>query len=294
MCGAYAKDYSDRPVAGVGLRAGERAPEPRVIGPAKFRVRIGEIWTTRDVAWMVGMRDIKAKYKQAALGPLWLVLSPLGLLAAVSIAFSGVSDVGTQGVPYVPFALTGLAVWTFIQLVLMVGSVAIVANAPLVRRSPMPRIALMTGTMISNLPSLGVLIVYTAITTAIFHHLTWKIVLLPVLLLWVLALTLGMLLVIGSISARFRDVAAALPLIIQAGIFVTPVGYGLHGAPQNIHTLLLFNPVSGIIEAWRWALVDMPNPTVAAMAISVAITLGLLAAGWRLFGRMEVGFADYV
>jgi len=85
-----------------------------------------------------------------------------------------------------------------------------------------------------------------------------------------------------------------MPLIIQAGIFVTPVGYGLDGAPSNIHTLLMINPVTGIIEAWRWSLLDLPHPSVTAITIAVAWTVGLVVAGWRVFGRMEVDFADYV
>src|SRR3712207_4339910 len=87
---------------------------PRVLGPVKRRVRLIDLWTTRDIAWRIAVRDMKAKYKQAALGPLWLLIAPLGLLAAVVIAFSGVTDVHTSGIPYVVFAITGLAVWTFV------------------------------------------------------------------------------------------------------------------------------------------------------------------------------------
>src|SRR5512132_3313977 len=125
---------------------------PSVMVPVRRRVRLSEMWTSRPVTRMVASRDIKIKYKQAALGPLWLLIAPLGMLAAVTIAFSGVTDVHTSGIPYVLFALCGLTVWTFIQLSLTMGTQAIVANAQLVRRSPLPRIALMTGSLLGNLP----------------------------------------------------------------------------------------------------------------------------------------------
>jgi lipopolysaccharide transport system permease protein len=276
------------------VEAGLPPTTPRLIVPTKHRVRVADLWTTRGVAWMIGLRDIKAKYKQAALGPLWLLIAPLGLLAAVTIAFSGVTDVNTSGIPYLVFAMTGLTVWSFIQLSLTLGTITIISNSPLVRRSPLPRIALMTGSMMGNMPSLLVMTAYTVLSTVIFHHLAWQVVLLPAMFAWLLAFTLGVMLVIGSLSARFRDTATAMPLVIQAGIFVTPVGYGLQGSPSNIHTLLILNPASGLIEAWRWCLLDLPDPSVTAIVVSIVATVLLLIGGWRVFGRMEVEFADYV
>src|ERR1700712_3164354 len=92
------------------------APAPRVYRPVKRRVKFSELWTTMRVARMIGLRDLKVKYKQAALGPLWLLIAPLGMLAAITVAFSGVTNVPTGKVPYVLFALVGLTVWTFVQL----------------------------------------------------------------------------------------------------------------------------------------------------------------------------------
>jgi lipopolysaccharide transport system permease protein len=267
---------------------------PRVIEPTKFRVELSELWTTRRVARMIGVRDMKAKYKQAALGPLWLVLAPLGLLGALAISFSGVASVNTYGIPYVVFALCGLSVWTFVQLSLTLATLAIAGNADLVRRSPMPRVALLTGSMIGNLPPFGVMLSATLVGALIAGLVSVKWLLLPVLVLWLLLFTLALVLAIASISARFRDTVAAMPLVIQAGVFVAPVGYGLAGAPKNIHTLLTLNPVSGLIEAWRWALLDMPNAQISAIGISLGFTAVLLVLGWRIFGRMEVTFADYV
>jgi ABC-type polysaccharide/polyol phosphate export permease len=243
---------------------------------------------------MLGLRDVKVKYKQAALGPIWLLIAPLGMLAAVSIAFSGVTKADTGGIPYLVFALAGLTVWTFIQLSLTLGTGAIIANATLVRRSPMPRLSFLIGSLLGNMPPFAVMIVFTLIATVLFHHVPLQALLLPIAIAWLLAFTFATTLLLASLSVRFRDTISAMPLIIQAGIFVSPVGYSLAGAPQNIHTLLLLNPVSGLIEAWRWTLLDIPNPQMTAIWVAAVWTLVLLVLGWRVFGRLEVEFADYI
>jgi ABC-type polysaccharide/polyol phosphate export permease len=270
------------------------AEAPRVYRPVKRRVGISDLWRTRHVARMIGLRDLRIKYKQAALGPLWLLIGPFGMLAAITIAFSGVTKVDTGGVPYLLFALTGLTVWTFIQLSATLGAQAIVGNASLVRRSPMPRVAAVTGSMIGNFPPVTVMFLLALIGAAATGRLPIQALLLPVLILWLLAFTISIALFLAALTARFRDIGALLPLIIQAGIFVTPVGYSLKGSPHNIHTLLTINPVSGLIEAWRWSMLGLHAPQWSAIWIALAWTVVVIATGWRVFARMEVEFADFV
>jgi ABC-type polysaccharide/polyol phosphate export permease len=243
---------------------------------------------------MIGVRDVKAKYKQAALGPLWLMIGPLGMLAAVTIAFRGVTNVSSAPVPYLVFALTGLTVWTYIQLSSSLGVQAIISNGALVRRSPMPRIALITGSLLGNLPPFTVMLVTSVIGAAISGRLTPKALLLPLLVLWLFVFATSLSLILGALAARFRDIVSVMPLVIQAGIFVSPVGYALYGAPSNIHTFLTLNPVSGLIEAWRWCLLDMPHTQWQAIGAAAGWTGVLMVVGWWLFGRLEVQFADFV
>src|SRR3954470_12119045 len=145
------------------LPAADPSPPLRVLRPAKRRLRVRDLWTSRRVARMIGQRDMKVKYKQAALGPLWLLIGPLGMLVAVAIAFSGVTNVDTGGVPYVLFALVGLVVWTYVQLSLTLGAQAIISNGALVRRSPIPRLALVSGTLLGNFPPVTVMLVVAVI-----------------------------------------------------------------------------------------------------------------------------------
>jgi lipopolysaccharide transport system permease protein len=265
-----------------------------VYRPVKRRLRIRELYTTLPVARMIGLRDIKAKYKQAALGPLWLLIGPLGMLLAITVAFSGVTSVKTGGVPYLLFALTGLLVWTFIQLSTMLGSQAIVANGPLVRRSPLPRIALITGSVLGNLPPVAIMFVIAVVATLVTRGFAVQVLLLPLLIVWLFVFSVSTAMLLGALAARFRDIVSVLPLIIQAGIFVSPVGYSIAGSPKNIHTLLTVNPVSGLIEAWRWSLLNVPNPDWTVMGIAAAWTVMIALVAWRVFSRLEVDFADFV
>lgn len=270
------------------------APALHVYGPVKRRFRLRELWGTRGVARMLAIRDMKVKYKQAALGPLWLILAPLGLLAAVTVAFSGVTKVQTGGVPYLLFALAGLTVWTFIQLSITLGAQSIVTNASLVRRSPAPRIALITGALLGNAPPVTIMFALSLIASLVVRGLPLQALFLPLLIVWLFVLTLSLAMILAALTARFRDMNSLLPLVIQAGIFVTPVGYSLQGAPQNIQTLLTLNPASGVIEAWRWAMFGGSGTQWGVIGVAGVLTVALGGLAWHIFGRQEVYFADFV
>jgi lipopolysaccharide transport system permease protein len=264
----------------------------RVAVPEPRRIRLRDIWTSRRVGWMLGWRDMTAKYKQSALGPLWLVLQPLGMLAAISIAFSQVTSVNTGDVPYVVFALVGLAVWIYVQMTVTIAPSTLQANQQVVRRSPCPRLAFVTGMLISVLPPLAVVLAASVIAAAVSGSLSIEALAMPVLVAWLLLMTWGFSLLVTALGGRFRDAIALAPLMVQAGIFFTPVGYPLDAA-GSFSKVLALNPVSGIIESWRWSLLGTP-PDNFAIAVAVAVTVGLLAVGWYVFGRMETRFADYV
>jgi lipopolysaccharide transport system permease protein len=155
-------------------------------------------------------------------------------------------------------------------------------------------VALVTGSLIGNLPPVTIMFIATLVFALINRGLPLQALLLPLLVAWVVIFTLALSLILGALSARFRDIVSVIPLFIQAGIFVSPVGYSLEGAPKNIHTLLTLNPVSGLIEIWRWAILDLPNPNWGVVAIAGGWTVALAAIAWRTFGRLEVEFADFV
>ena len=265
----------------------------RVTVPAARRVRLKDIWTSLPVGLMLGRRDIKIKYKQSALGPLWLVLQPLGMLAAVSVAFSTVAGVDTGDVPYVVFALVGLAVWTFVQMTITVAPQVLPSNWQVVKRSPCPRVAFVTGTLVSVVPPLAVVLVAAIGGAAISGHIGIEALALPILILWLVALMWGVALLVTAIGARFRDAVAVAPVVVQAGLFLTPFGYPLSTVPAGVAKVLAFNPASGVIEAWRWSLLGMA-PDMFAIAVGLAEAVVFVLFGWYVFGRMETRFSDYV
>ena len=264
----------------------------RVIVPASRRVRLREVWTSFPVGRMLGMRDMKVKYKQSALGPLWLILQPLGMLAAVSVAFSAVTNVSTGSVPYVVFAIVGLTVWTYFQMTLTAATAALPMNQTVVRRSPCPRVALVTGTLIATLPPLVVMLTISFVAAVATGGLPIQVLLLPAMIAWLVVFMWGTTLFVAALAGRFRDMVAFAPLIIQGGIFLTPVGYPLNQSTA-ISKIIALNPVSGIIEAWRWSMLAMA-PDIFAVVVAGCWTVGLVLLGWYVFGRMETRFADYV
>ena len=265
----------------------------RVLSPTNRRARLRDIVTSWPVARVIGARDIKVKYKQSALGPIWLVLQPLGILVAITVAFSGVTDVDTGDVPYLAFALVGVTVWTFISTTLAIAPQAMLLNASLVRRSPAPRIAFVTGSLYSNLPQLAIMGTITLIGALTLNGLGPELLTLPLFVAWLLIFTWSVVLLIAPVAARFRDAVAVVPLLIQAGIFLAPIGYPLDSAPDNVKLLLSLNPVSGLTEGWRWAVLGI-SPDLTVMAIGGVWTLILLVVGWHMWGRLEVRLADFI
>jgi lipopolysaccharide transport system permease protein len=116
----------------------------------------------------------------------------------------------------------------------------------------------------------------------------------PLVIVWVFVFALFLSLMLSALAARFRDVVQLLPLVLQAGIFITPVGYSLHGEPSHIRAILIINPVSGLIEAWRWSMLNISNPDWLAIVIAAGWTVVIGFVGWRTFTRLEVRFADFV
>jgi lipopolysaccharide transport system permease protein len=278
---------------GVAAQASLVDETVRVTQPVRRRVRLRDIWTSLPVGWMLGRRDVKIKYKQSALGPLWLVLQPLGMLLAITLAFSKVTNVDTGDVPYVVFALVGLAVWTYVQMTITVSPQVLQSNQQVVRRSPCPRLAFVTGTLISVLPPLSVVLVAAVAAAAISGHLGIEALAMPVLIVWLVVLSWGFTLLVTAIGGRFRDAVALAPVVVQAGIFFTPVGYPLSAVPGSFAKVIALNPVSGVIEAWRWSLLGVA-PDGFAVAVALVATVVVAVLGWYVFGRMETRFSDYV
>lgn len=267
----------------------------QVIVPARRRIALRDIWSTLPVLRVIAYRDLAARFKQAALGPLWLFIQPLGMVGAVAVAFNGVTKVDTSGVPYILFALTGTCVWAYFQSAMSFGANAIVANGLFIKRVNCPRYTLPMAQLVVALPLLAITLFFTFVAMVVVGWpLTWRILLVPAAFLWLALLTWSVVAMLSSVAVRARDVLGLIPFVVQVGLFVTPVGYSASQAGGAVETLININPLTGIIDAWRWCLLDHFTLSAAPLLIAAGWTVLLGATGWRVFTRLEVTFADVV
>jgi ABC-type polysaccharide/polyol phosphate export permease len=269
-------------------------PVERLIVPAKRRLRLGDLRGHVPVVRVLAVRDFKAKYKQAILGPLWLILQPIALLAGFLVAFHGLGKVQVSREPYVVFTLVGLAVWAYFQASMTIGTSSIVANGQFIRFTPVPRPAFPLASMIASLPSLGVTGAAAILAAAITGHLSPRIVLLPLGIVWLLLLTAGLVAILSSMAARFRDVLSVLPLLLQVGVFFAPIGYSLARLSPGVRAIVELNPLTGLIESWRWMMLSGYVPRPGPVIVSVVETAVLAVAGWLIFTRLETTMADVI
>lgn len=266
----------------------------RLIVPTKRRVHIRDMPGTLPVVRVLVSRDFKVKYKQSVLGPVWLLVQPLALLLAFLVAFKGLGNAKNSDFPYAVFALCGLSVWSFFQAAMTIGAAAIISNMNLVKGTPCPRIAPLLSAVISSLPSFGITGGAAVVGAAVTGHLSPRVLLLPFGLIWLLVLSVGTVAIFASIAVRYRDVLTALPFILQLGAFVAPVGYALSALSHNLRVLVEINPITGLIEMFRWMILQGYNADLAPILISVASSSLVVTLGWRVFTRRETTMADVI
>lgn len=272
----------------------EPAGEVRIYEAVKRRVRLGSLAKSVDVTRALASQAFKVRYKQSALGPVWLIAQPATLLGLVTLVFTGVVKVKiAHHISYPTFALVGLTVWTFFQGSLMTGVQAFINNAGLVRFFPAPRIAFVLATLVVALLPFTVMLPATFITAELGPGLGLRTLALPLLLVWLFLFTTSVTLVLATLTVRFRDLVSIVPFGVQVGLFVTPIAYPFTLASREIQILFAFNPMSGIIEGWRWAILGI-SPNMLALSVSTGVTVIALMGAWRIFVREEVLFADRI
>lgn len=266
----------------------------RVVEPRKRRLRVRDLPRQREVIAVLAARDFRVKYKQSVLGPLWLVFQPFALLVAFLVAFRGLGDVQTSQVPYVVFALVGLAAWAFFQACMGLGTSSVITNNNFVRYTPCPRSAFPLAAVIASLPSFAVTGAAAVVGAAVTGHLSARVLLLPLGVVWLFVLTLGIVLVVSALAVKYRDVISAMPFLLQVSVFLVPVGYGLDKLSPTVRALVEINPLTGLIEAWRWMVLQGYQPATLPIAISLCLTVVVGMFGWRTFARLETTMADEI
>lgn len=271
-------------------------PPPLVrIRPARgwLGLRLGELWEYRDVLVMLAARDIKLRYKQTALGIVWVVLQPLVAGLIFAVIFGRFAGLPSGGHPYLLFVFAGLLVWHLFAGVLQRAGNSLVAEAKLISKVYFPRLlipcAAAAAALVDYAVSLGVMAVLLA-----WHGVWpgWWLALLPVVTLLTLALAVGISLWISALNVRYRDFMYALPFLIQVWMYASPVVYGLEMIPERWRGLFALNPLVGIIEGNRAALLGGGDAVLSHLLIPALAAGVVLVSGAYFFRRVERSFAD--
>jgi lipopolysaccharide transport system permease protein len=266
--------------------------ELRIIVPSKRRLRIASIPGILPVVRVIAARDLKVKYKQSLLGPLWLIFQPMALLVAFLVAFRGIGHVETPNVPYAVYALAGLSIWAYFIAAMTIGTDSVVSSEVLVRYTSCPRLAFPLAALVASLPSFCVVAPVAIAAAALTGTLSVRILLLPLVLGWLFLFTAGIVGVTASACVKYRDVRVALPFLLQLGTFLTPVGYSLGSLAPGLRGVVDANPMTGLIETTRWIMLSSYRPAVGAILLSVGATAVIVTVGWLVFARSETTMAD--
>lgn len=267
-----------------------------IIQPTRgwFNLQLGPLWHYRELLYFLVWRDVKVRYKQTALGIIWIVLQPLLTTVIFSVLFGLLLDAPSGEVPYPVFALTGLIAWQYFSGSLNRTSTSLVGNANLITKVYFPRLVIPLSGVLSGLIDFVIGLILLAIMLIIYGIQPGaEIVMLPVFLLLAMITALAFGLWFSAFNVRYRDVSFLVPFLIQIWFYLTPVAYSSTLIPEQYRWLLGLNPMTGVVEGFRWSLLGQAPPGPLFL-LSVGISLIVLATGLIYFRRTERDFADIV
>lgn len=252
------------------------------------------LWRHREMLLLLAQRDVKVRYKQTWLGVLWAVLQPLGPMLVFTLIFTRFIKAPAGPVPYALFVLSGLVPWTYFATGIANAGNSLVSQAGLVSKVYFPRIILPSATTLAGLVDFMVGCILLVVLMVYFDMaFSWRLLLFPVVMVLLVSLVFAIGLNMAALNTVYRDVRQALPLLLQLWLFLTPVIYAREVVPAEWQWLLVLNPATGIIEAFRSVFLGTPI-LWSHLGISAAMTLGFLVTGSILFVRMEKHLADYL
>jgi len=259
-------------------------------------LRLKELWEYRELLYFLTWRDVKVRYKQTLLGAAWAIIQPFFTMVVFSIFFGRLAGISSDGIPYPIFSYAAMVPWSFFAYGLAQASNSLVGGSQLITKVYFPRLAMPISTVLSGAVDfclafvvlLGMMIYYGIVPTV---NVVW----LPLFLLLAAVTSLGTGLWLSAMNVQFRDVRYTVPFLTQFWMFLTPIAYPSSLIKQPLlRTLYGLNPMAGVVEGFRWALLGtdtQPGPIIIA---SSAVAVLLLVSGAFYFRRMEKTFADLV
>ena len=265
-----------------------------------FDINLKELIQYKDLIVMFVKRDFKTMYKQTILGPLWIIINPLMTTLMFTVVFGNIANIPTDGMPQIVFYMLGTTVWTYFSSCLTKTSSTFTGNAAIFGKVYFPRLVTPISTVISGLINFGVqflmflgFMAYFMIKGSPIEPNLW-ILITPLLLVQLAALALGFGIIISSMTTKYRDLAVLVTFGVQLWMYATPVVYPASQIGGKLKTLMMLNPVSPIVESFRYAFLGSGSIPWNYLGISVVTTLVVLFAGVVLFSRVEKTFMDTV
>ncbi len=258
-------------------------------------LNLKELWVFRELIYFLTWRDIKVRYKQTVLGAAWAILQPLINMLVLTFIFGNLAKLSTDNIPRPIFTFTALLPWGLFSKALTDAGRSMLANRSMITKVYFPRLIIPLSSVLGGL--LDFLIQFTILLAMMFYYRivpTSAVWTLPLFLLLSILTAFGFGLWLSALNVLYRDIGYILPFLTQIWLLVTPVAYSAKSIPVKWQFLYAVNPMVGVVEGFRWALLGAQPPAVETLLISVLISLALLVSGMYYFRRMERTFADMV
>lgn len=254
---------------------------------------IRELWAYRELIYFLAWRDVKVRYKQTALGVLWAVIQPFFTMVVFTLLFGKLAKIPTDGIPGPIFYFAALVPWIYFSSTVTNAGMSLVSNSSLLTKIYFPRVILPAAAALGNLMDFLISSIFLA-GFIVYYDIAigWNLLLWPVLVVLLVALSLGLGVFFSAVNVKYRDIKYALPFFIQLLMFATPIIYPLSMVPEKFQWLLAFNPLSGIIEAFRYAVIPNEEMDWPLFYISAATTVVFLIAALAHFKSTEKAMAD--
>ncbi len=270
-------------------------PTRRLEPSRGWRVRrLAEIWAYRELLYFLIWRDIKVRYKQTVLGAGWAILQPVMTMVVFTIVFGRLAHLPSDGIPYPVFSMAALVPWMYFATALSTGSQSVVANQHVLGKVYFPRLLMPIASVLGPLVDFG--IAFLVLVALMLWHgvvpgaaLLW----LPLLLLLSVLTAAAGGIWLSALNVQYRDVRYVVPFVTQLWMFATPVSYSSSLVPERWRALYALNPMVGVIQGFRWALVGGPSPGVMTLVSAGVVAVALLT-GAAYFRRLEGTFADRI
>lgn len=268
-----------------------------VIEPNKrlFYLNLGGIWEYRELLLFLAWRDLKTRYAQTTIGFAWAIIQPVAMMLLFTLVFSNFAKLPSDGTPYPLFVYAALLPWGYFSRSLDKSSFSMVAESNLITKVYFPRIIVPISAALIGMVDFAIAFLLLLVMMAFYGVVpSWQVLFIPLFLLLTMLTSLAVSLWLAALFVRFRDIAAAMPLVTQIWMFASPVVYPVSMVPEQWQWLYNLNPMAGVIGGFRWALLRTPPPVLGELAVTAACVVILLLLGMSYFNRMERKFADVI